>query len=185
MAFMKSTFWSVGVAFIPVVCGNPCEFQRRGGATGFVPFETGMGPETGIVVEPVPPNIESIQITCTVDEPLWSYSVEVSGQVGVARVLPRYAMAGTATMFEEHELVWDFHPTNGDWSLFTLSLPQAMESDWEPGVSTLIPCEDPFYENHAWMIEIWDTDGDSAVCVLYGAQAALFQMDFPSCSIWE
>ena len=185
MAFFKSTFWSVSAAFIPVICGNPCEFQGRGGTTGFVGFETGMATETGVFVDPIPPAIESISISCTPDELNWSYLVEASGMVGVARVYPRYVVDGSTSLSEEHDMNWDFHPTNGDWSLFSLSLPAATGSDWESGLSTLIPCEDPSYVNNAWMIEVWDSNGVEFACALFGEQANLYTMDFPGCSIWE
>ena len=183
---MKSTLWSLSVAFIPVVCGNPCEFRRGGGGSGFVGFETGFGGETGLVEERIPPNIESIEVSCTPAEANWSFTVEASGQVGVARIYTRYAVDGLPMMSESHLMNWDFHPTNGDWSLFTLSLVQSEDmQDWEPGMSTMIPCEDPSYDNHAWIVEVWDTEGESFVCTLYGAQAPVYQSDFPSCTIWE
>ena len=186
MAFLKSTIWSLSVAFIPVVCGNPCEFQRGGSGSGFVGFETGFAPETGIEPEVFPPTIESISATCMPGEGSWSFVVEASGQVGVARMYTRYAQDGLPMLAEDHVMNWDFHPTNGDWSLFTLSLvPPEGDGDWESGVSTMIPCEDPSYDNHAWIVEVWDTEGAFFVCYLYGAQASVYAADFPSCQIWE
>ena len=89
MALVKSSFWCLSVAFIPVVCGNPCEVRNRGGFStpGFI--ETGVFVETGDV-EPQPVLIQAIEIECDEQLQQWFYHVEASGTVGLTTVYPRY-----------------------------------------------------------------------------------------------
>ena len=82
-------------------------------------------------------------------------------------------------------VIWDFHPTNGEWSLFTLTLPINGDGEWEYGTSTGIPCDEPPHYFTGFALELSSGDGMLGDCALFGVDAEFLKFEFPSCIVWE
>jgi hypothetical protein len=85
---------------------------------------------------------------------------------------------------ERHELTWSFHPTQADWSLFTLSLPVQAGAEWEAGVHTEVPCSEAPHSDRAWVFELTTESGGFGHCVAFGAEAERLLVTFPNCEVW-
>ena len=182
MFSIKTAAWFVPTLLIPIVCGQPCEFRNSRNTPFFM--ETGFIGETAVEVMDDPVVIQTAFADCDEEQQMWSVVVDVSGDVGIATVYPRAQGESSAVLAEAHGMVWSFHPTEGDWSRFTVDLSVAPDDSWEAGMSTQMLCDESALNTQAWVFEIFTPDGQLGDCVVTGADAAFYSVEFPDCSIW-
>ena len=182
MALLKTSFWFVPTVLIPVVCGQPCEFSRQGRLdSGFVRNDTGFFVDTAVV--PIENNvtIQSIQAVCDIMSQTWTVLVEVSGDVSFATVEPKYNDEMIVVLDESHEMVWE---SADDWALFSLVLSISTTSEYEPGMTTRIPCHESSDLYTVWVVQVLGLEGALGDCRIYGDQASVYEANFPECGVW-
>ena len=183
MFSIKTAAWFVPSMLIPIVCGQPCEI-RNGLTMPFSQVETGFFGETGIDVVESFVVIQGVSAECDASMQQWSLYVDVSGDVGVAELYPRSQTEISTINSESHDMVWSFHPTEGDWSRFTAELMSLPEDPWEPGATTQMRCDEASLSTNVWVYEVFTPDGQLGDCVIVGADAMTYSAEFPNCSVW-
>ena len=183
---LKNGIWMTPLALLPVVCGTPCESQRSRTLDDIF-FETGFRPETGIAPA-MPAQIEAIQFGCDATQGNWWYTVDISGVVDQVTMSPKYSFEDVLIDAESHGMAWGFHPTEAEWSRFSLSLKYVETPEaWVDGSLTAIPCGTG-YPGVTWLMDVIGGASDTGLadtCVVWGENAEELLMENPSCTLWE
>ena len=174
MAVLKSSFWLIPTALIPVVCGNPCEVRNPPRT-----FETGFF-ETGVMVEPVLElAFEQTTAVCDDADKIWTIETSFLGEVSTAS-LTLLVRDDTQELRETHPMIVS---SSGEQSRVMAELQVDTESVYEPGVLTALPCLSSPQTDLVYVVEVMSAQMSQELCVIVGDLAELYLSEFDQCMV--